>query len=146
MSFAILGADGWGWNLGSDKAFEVASRGGKIIAISSTSAGSAGDSQPPAGKLGEPTKKAEGKVAKLYVWDAGDNARFWMYSNTSAMPKTTAIIIGSKQDLEKLNFKADNPQSFVSNLESLSKIDPAATKKYMEAAKLKAEAAIKTKK
>ncbi len=124
MSFRLITEDGWSWTT-DHTSFEAATKDGKVIGLAVTFARPEDAKNEPAAtitKIGEPTKKADGKTAKLYVWDGGESVRFW--GNAGGGPNGFEIggltVIGNKEDLKKLNYDAEHPEAFVNQLDSMA--------------------------
>jgi hypothetical protein len=119
LSFAIIAPKGWAWMVATaGNGFEAAEKGGKVAALSRTLM-SVDKSEPAKtiAKIGEPTRKAEGKTAKMYVWERGDQVRFWFNSSGGLLGSMTVTLIGTKEDLKLLNYRADDPETFVRQLD-----------------------------
>lgn len=143
MSYTIITPSGWCWSSDNDS-FEVATKDGKIIAIGLIhNAPQAGEPAKTITKLGEPTRKAEGNRAKVYVWENGENARFWITVSGGGMDVGSIELIGNKEDLKLLNYHAEDPQLFVRQLDGIAEtLKPAfeeAKRKAKEKAKQRAE-------
>jgi len=142
MSFAIMGQQGWGWASEKQKqAFEVATKAGKVVAIGVTGGDATGEPAKTVALLGEPTRKAEGKAASVYVWEKGENARFWIRIGKEvpvfAVPSMT--IIGRKEDLKLLNFQAEDPGAFVKQIDAtVTQLNSPEMRRQFEEAKRKA--------
>jgi hypothetical protein len=122
MNFAIVTNDGWSWmKIEEERGFEAAAKDGKVIGLVLTSIKP--DPEEPAktiAKIGQPTRKAEGKTAKLYVWESGDHARFWMTAKTGLIDLGSITMIGAKEDMKLLNYRADDPGTFVKQMDAAS--------------------------
>lgn len=144
MSFAILKTDGWSWaseNPGSG--FEAALRNGKAVAFGRIGAESAGEPQGTISDIGEPTRKFEGKTASAYVWESGPNARFLILVKKPLpmMPFGSMTLIGNKEDLKLLNYRADDPATFVRQMDAAQdQMNSPEMKKIFEQAKERAKA------
>lgn len=118
MNFTIITTEGWTWSSTDGKeAFEAATREGKVVGLALTKQGSleAKNLAASIAQLGQPTRKAEGKSAALYVWESGANVRFLLNSIGPAaiLGNMNIILIGSKEDLKLLNYRADDPATMV---------------------------------
>jgi hypothetical protein len=143
MSFGLVSKEGWAWaSEAENKAFEVATKEGKIIALADTSATPIdGVLKQTTDRIGEPTRKAEGTTGSMYVWEWGENARFLLLIKQplAMMPFTKLDIIGKKDDLKMLNYRADDPENFVKQLDAASaQMNSPEMKKAFEDAKKKA--------
>ena|SRR5579862_9920846 len=142
MNFAILGKDGWSWASQKDmNGFEEASSNGKIIAFAVTGGDVTKEPAASTAKLGPPARKAEGKTCGMYVWDAGDDARILicMTSPASVLPVGTMLLVGKKDDLKLLNYRSDDPDTFVKQMDSTaSQMNSPEMKKIFEDAKQQA--------
>jgi hypothetical protein len=120
MSFAILGKQGWGWGSEDGKeAFEVAIDSGKIVAIALTGGAKSEEPDATLKQIGEPTRQATGKRAEMYVWEAADNARFWIHMKGSALVLGNVMmtLIGEKEQLKVMNYRYDDPETFVKQVD-----------------------------
>ncbi|HTQ08683.1 MAG TPA: hypothetical protein VMI31_01290 [Fimbriimonadaceae bacterium] len=120
MSFAILGKSGWAWSsVDNMNGFEAAYADGKIVALATTGVKS-GEPAASIKAIGQPTKKASGKICSMDVWDAGDDARIIvrMTASNPVLPASTITLIGAKSDLNMLNYRADDPGVFVKQMDS----------------------------
>ncbi|HVT11457.1 MAG TPA: hypothetical protein VHE55_04255 [Fimbriimonadaceae bacterium] len=118
MAFAILNKQGWTWGL-KDQAFEVALQNGKVCAIAVTGGSASDEPSKTISQIGEPTRKAVGKQASAYVWEAGKNARILLCLGPKAIivPNGSMTLIGDKEDLKVLNYNADDPSIFVKQMD-----------------------------
>lgn len=124
LSFAILAVDGWAW--AEEKtgiAFEAALKDGKIIALGLTNLGaaqpsSAVDDQKSA--VGDPTRLAESDNAAMLVWESGENARFFIVFKAAVpmLGQGAMTLIGPKEQLKLLNYRHDDPESFVKQIDA----------------------------
>lgn len=133
MNFAILGGDGWAWADPAGMGFEVALTKGKISGFAITEIGKAPGPdaiKQAVAKFGEPTRKAMGKTADALVWEVGENARFTLLlrSGTAILGTGTMTLIGRKEDLKMLSYRADDPQTTVkimdAGAEQMGKLKP----------------------
>lgn len=142
LSFAIFGGDGWAWSHDDMEAFEVALKDGKIIALARTTKMDATEPGKTIAALGEPDRKAESENGAMYVWDAGDNVRFWiaMKFKGGVIPPGQISVVGGKKDLQLLNYRHDDPSAFVAQLDSVAKqMNDPKLKQAFEDAKRKAK-------
>ncbi|MBX3118357.1 MAG: hypothetical protein KF784_04770 [Fimbriimonadaceae bacterium] len=121
LSFAMIAPEGWAWmDEANEVSFEAASKDGKIVGLVVTKRKKS-DGEPGSflSKTGEPTRKAEGKTAQMYVWESGDNARFWVTASggSGIFDIGSMTIIGNKEDLKLLNYRSDDPENFVKQLD-----------------------------
>ena len=121
MSFGVISKEGWAW---SDEAksegFEVATKGGKIVALGRVSGKPGNEPGDSIAKLGKPTHQADGKTAAAYSWESGSDARFLltMKEQLTLMPFSVLLVIGAKEDLKLLNYRSDEPGTFVKQLDA----------------------------
>ncbi len=126
LSFSILDTDGWTWVEGTGRVFEVAIKGGRIVALAQTrldgpAPENAIDEEKKA--VGEPTRMSDGETAAMAVWESGANARFFvLFKGDNFMFGAGSItIIGDKDQLKLLNYRYDDPETFVKQMEELEK-------------------------
>lgn len=122
MSFTILGVDGWTWGQGMGTGFEAGLQDGKIVALALTRLdGPVGEDAITKQKdaLGEPTKMADGKTATMMVWEDGSNARFFIVfkGGNPLFGAGTVTLIGDKEQLKLLNYRADDSETFVKQMD-----------------------------
>jgi len=123
LSFAVLAVDGWGWVEEKGMAFEAALKDGKIIALGLTNMGKAepssaiGDQKT---KVGAPTRLAESDNAAVLVWESGENARFFIVfkKELPMFGQGAMTLIGPKEQLKLLNYRHDDPETFVKQIDS----------------------------
>jgi hypothetical protein len=123
MSFTIFGVDGWTWGQGMGTGFEAGLKDGKIVALALTRLdGPVGDNaiMEQRESLGEPTKMADGKTASMLVWEDGPNARFFIVfkGGNPLFGAGSVTLIGDKEQLKLLNYRADDPETFVKQMDS----------------------------
>jgi len=142
MSFAILGKNGWAWSsVDNMNGFEAAIANGKVVALALTGVKSSAEPAASIKSIGQPSKKAEGKTCSMYVWDAGDEARIVVHMTASnpVLPAATITLIGMKSDLNLLNYRADDPETYVKQMDSAAAMaNSPEMKKAFEDAKKKA--------
>jgi hypothetical protein len=122
MSFTILGVEGWTWGQGMGTGFEAGIKDGKVVALAHTQLdGPAGDEAIAGHKdaLGEPTRMADGKTATMMVWEDGSNARFFIVfkGGNPLFGAGSLTIIGDKEQLKLLNYRSDDPETFVKQMD-----------------------------
>jgi hypothetical protein len=143
MSFTIVSQQGWTWGIEkpTTESFEAAVKGGKIVAMARTLGTSTTEPQATISELGEPSRKAEGKTASIYVWDAGDNARIVVHMKSNVlMPLDLMMLIGKKEDLKLLNYRADDPDTFVKQMDAAAEMQNSPEmRKVFEEAKQRAK-------
>jgi hypothetical protein len=127
MSFTILGSDGWTWGQEQTKeGFEASLKGKKIAAMARATG--EGEKEPAAtiAQIGEPIRKAESENGGMYVWESGDNARIVvkMGPKNLILANGAITLIGRKEDLALLNYRADDPQMFVKQLDAFANQSP----------------------
>jgi hypothetical protein len=144
MSFAIVTKEGWSWASEAERSsFEAGTKSGKIVALGvSSGAPMEGALKEITDQIGEPARKAEGKTASAYVWESGENARFLVLVRDPLplMPFTRLDLIGRKDDLKLLNYRAEDPASFVAQLDAATEqMKSGEAKEAFEDAKRKAK-------
>lgn len=130
MAFNMVSEEGWAWADEKSKvAFEVATKEGKVVAISQILQPGLEPNQS-INTYGEPSSKSIGEASSTYVWKSGENARFIVdiKKDTHLLEKGTIIIVGTIEDLRKLNYNVDDPSHFTKQLDALES-EAAKTKK-----------------
>lgn len=143
MNFAIVTDTGWAWaDEKENSGFEAATKGGKIIALARTG-GDAGQPEKTIAEIGEPSRKAVGTTAEVYVWDTGKLARFWIHfkEQQPLFPIGSITMVGSQEDLKLLNYRAEDPKNIVDQMDAASKqMNSPEFRKAFEQAKERAKA------
>ncbi len=126
MNFAILGTEGWAWGEGMGTGFEVAIKDGRIVGFAQTRLdGPAPDDaiEQEKKEIGEPTRMFDGKTAAMAVWESGANARFFVLfkGDNSIFGAGSLTIIGDKEQLKLLNYRYDDPETFVKQMDNAAK-------------------------
>lgn len=141
MSFSVLAKSGWGWGLDSNQSgFEVAAKDGKVVALALTSAAKSKGARSGA-DLGKPSREATGKTCEMKVWESGDSARIEVLFNGSSalLQNVRIILVGAKSDLALLNYRADDPDTFVKQQDAAAaQMDSPELRKVFEDAKARA--------
>lgn len=141
LNFAILKTDGWTWaSPKGDMAFEAAARDGKIVALSLTGGDVSAEPAATIKRIGQPARRAQGKTGIALVWDSGENARFFLHLNASgAIPGLAVTLIGKSDDLKLLNYRSDDPDTFIKQSDAAAEqANSPEVRKMMEDAKKKA--------
>lgn len=120
--FSALGADGWTWGHGMGTGFEAGIKEGKIIALAYTRLDGpvgGGAVSEQRSSLGEPTRMADGKTATMMVWEDGSNARFFVVfkGGNPFFGAGSLTVIGDKEQLKLLNYRHDDPDTFVKQMD-----------------------------
>ncbi|MGV3617312.1 MAG: hypothetical protein ACO1SV_18450 [Fimbriimonas sp.] len=142
MSFGTIAKEGWAWSIDAKaEAFEVGTQDGKIVAMGRID-GSKDVLEKSVPKIGEPTRRVDGKAMSVYVWDAGENVRFVMDVKKSMgmMPQGAMVMIGKAADLKRMNFQPDDPGLVVKQVDqAMEQMNSPEYKKAIEEAKLRAQ-------
>lgn len=122
LALSFLYSTGWSWTGPDGESFEAATKDGKIVMLAHGKENMMDSSKELDAQhrhAGKETRKAENRAALLAVWDRGEYARFLLVIKESLplMGQGGGTMIGRVDDLKLLNFRADDPESFVKALE-----------------------------
>lgn len=112
--------EGLAWNSReSGTAFYAVAEKGQVIVLALQSPKQLGEPSMTIRQLGPPTRRAEGNVASIAVWDVEPSARILLRTRIaiSPFPAGTLTMIGSKANLKFWGFDADHPQALVTELD-----------------------------
>jgi hypothetical protein len=142
MSFGTIAKEGWAWSIeAKSEAFEVGTKDGKVVAMGRID-GSRDVLEKSVARIGEPTRRADGKAMSVYVWEAGDDVRFVMdvKKPLGMMPQGAMVMVGKASDLKLMNFQPDDPGRVVKQVDqAMEQMNSPEFKKAVEDAKLRAK-------
>lgn len=122
LALAFLYSTGWSWTAPDGESFEAATKDGKIVMLAhgrEKMLDSSKEMHAQHQHAGKETRMAENRAALLAIWDRGEYARFLLVIKQALplMGQGGGTMIGRVDDLKLLNFRADDPESFVKALE-----------------------------
>jgi hypothetical protein len=122
-SFLVFNTEGWAWfTTENTTGFEVMLRGGKVDGIAYTDSGKSHEVyqrrvEEAIKRLGEPTRQAKGKSSAVWVWQKGDYARIEVIAEMAPNQSFYLCFIGRETDLKVLNYRPDDPQTLVMQMD-----------------------------